>query len=599
MSDDNSTLVVARSAELLTRLFSSRIAQGYVPLAIASLLLGAAVGAGRCWYAERKEYIDDGTIGPRDAFYMTMEPPSKPQRFAALTHAVRTISFDEHGGMADTHQLAIDLISVPLPTTGFEPSKLKTSPDYIFDHEVYSARSESALRWLGAFQAQLPREHKFLVDLSSANPYNVAGPVRVLFLSVDGHVMSWSKSGASVAASDDLAKQGYDPRGKYIFSALRQDLRRSTQAEKGRCFEGRDGGKPVYEGAGFYVDQEGGGLLELCCIGLMASEGSRDPTLLAAAVCIEYAKGILPTHHKKPPFDSCLVEKTTVPGGQRADWKAEKCTFFPSSASDLQESVPLPLKDGAIGRSSAAPSASPLNALNPMNPVGVDGVTSMQFGTRTGERGREGIAVMVRRTGQGELWVLMTASEGHFPTEQVVVGLVALLAVLLAAIAKRRTVMRQASTSLVRNLQVGVVRVDAQMNILEANDRAEELVGYDLPTIGAGEQPKELSRYFDNEGWEAPERSQDGSVRELERITLKDVIARRARGESSRYFLRKKFPKVGLPERAWLELYGSPVLSADTHASEGIFAVIDIPSEQRQKQLEDSIIYRKKWRGEH
>jgi hypothetical protein len=146
----------------------------------------------------------------------------------------------------------------------------------------------------------------------------------------------------------------------------------------------------------------------------------------------------------------------------------------------------------------------------------------------------------------------------------------------------------EARRALLRGLQVGFVRMDPQMRIIEGNDRAEELLGAKLPPV---------ARTMADDGRRRPERGTDGratpprhwcEVIDGKRILLassptppfQKVAAAEAATEVGRGGRVRLFaPSLHLgPNNAprWLEFKFTPILSATRGSiADGSFATFD------------------------
>ncbi|MEQ9072945.1 MAG: PAS domain-containing protein [Sandaracinaceae bacterium] len=200
-------------------------------------------------------------------------------------------------------------------------------------------------------------------------------------------------------------------------------------------------------------------------------------------------------------------------------------------------------------------------------------------------------AVPLRRDGSTLYFLLVKPRRAHRSLWLYLTVFLAVLtsfAIAWALMSRRRDREAENEDAVLRNLQVGAIRTNAESRIVMANDRAEELLGIRLPGV---HEPAEVPgpKFWDQFHDEAFE-TKKGS-RDLEHVTRREIEARRRRGEGSRYFMRKKDRARGLPEKAdWLELHGTPELFVeDDDASRGTFGILTVPSDQRLAEL------REKW----
>jgi hypothetical protein len=144
--------------------------------------------------------------------------------------------------------------------------------------------------------------------------------------------------------------------------------------------------------------------------------------------------------------------------------------------------------------------------------------------------------------------------------------------------------------TLLRKLQVAVIRTNSKDELLEANDRAEELLGEALPVLGSeNKKGIKLGRLFDMKRVrllrflppKAPETMGDT---ETDDVTMAKVNQGRSAGIWSRYYLPKRAPHRGQPGTDWLGVVGSPLLG-DDEAKGSSFAILVVPSKGRRRSL--------------
>lgn len=194
-------------------------------------------------------------------------------------------------------------------------------------------------------------------------------------------------------------------------------------------------------------------------------------------------------------------------------------------------------------------------------------------------------AVPLRRDGRTLYFLLVRPAER--PRNlwlYILVGLALWTAVatVWALLSRRHARETENEDAVLRNLQVGTIRSSQDNRIIMANDRAEELIGLPLPGIGDADESEgvDIRSLFEFQVFEA-----QLGTRELRVRTLDEVQETRREGEESRYFVRKKYPSLGLPRGAWLEVHGSPELHVDERAGTD-FGIVTVPSERRQAQLD-------------
>lgn len=178
---------------------------------------------------------------------------------------------------------------------------------------------------------------------------------------------------------------------------------------------------------------------------------------------------------------------------------------------------------------------------------------------------------------------------------EMLVAVAVALGVAVYTVAVRRREFRiEDEYTILRKLQVGVLKADAEDNIIEGNDRAEELLGVKLRPLGMGRSRSAIpgiaySALFEPGSahlvkFQGPDAASLG-----EPLVVPGpfgAIARaRSRGMWSIYYLRKRNPKRGLPESEWLRFDGSPLLDRDTKKGE-TFAIVTLPSASRREKLE-------------
>jgi hypothetical protein len=177
---------------------------------------------------------------------------------------------------------------------------------------------------------------------------------------------------------------------------------------------------------------------------------------------------------------------------------------------------------------------------------------------------------------------------------------VALVTTVYAVAMRRREFNLEDEYTILRKLQVGIIRANAHNEILEANDCAEELLGVELPPLGA-RQKRGLLGDHDVVGRGVPFSSffDSGKVRlmtfngpdeggmkapRFEDCSIAEVDEGRSAGAWSRYYLKKR-DRRGAPDSRWLGLVGSPLLGASSQSGES-FAIVVVPSTGRREELE-------------
>jgi PAS domain-containing protein len=156
--------------------------------------------------------------------------------------------------------------------------------------------------------------------------------------------------------------------------------------------------------------------------------------------------------------------------------------------------------------------------------------------------------------------------------------------------------------TLLRDLQVGVLDVSDGHVIVGANDRAEELLGVRLPTLGARWDVADSRKFFEFVDdillFRNPDRNADhpAAWRPFLRLSKDQIRRDRALGLSYEYYARLKKPirarRGRIDEkpdvRAWLRVRGSPILTS-TYRIHGegdrTFAVIHTVSEMTEVVL--------------
>jgi PAS domain-containing protein len=111
---------------------------------------------------------------------------------------------------------------------------------------------------------------------------------------------------------------------------------------------------------------------------------------------------------------------------------------------------------------------------------------------------------------------------------------------------------------LLRNLQVGVVQVDTDDFVLEANDRAEELFGRKLPKYGTAAPRVNFRDLIDLRIVREPGGALDAGPRFAE-ISLSEIDRLRRNGEASDYYGRLSRGK----DRRWVSVAATPMMLAD------------------------------------
>ncbi|HEY3744034.1 MAG TPA: hypothetical protein VGL53_29520 [Bryobacteraceae bacterium] len=153
--------------------------------------------------------------------------------------------------------------------------------------------------------------------------------------------------------------------------------------------------------------------------------------------------------------------------------------------------------------------------------------------------------------------------------------------------------------ALFRNLQVGVVLVDATDSILESNDRAEELFAKKLPKPGAPGLRLRFQHLIRDRLVANESPSADSAP--FTRITTEDVDKARRSGEASAYYgllsyKRKRADQAdptAQEDLDWLRVSATPIMASRKSAGggplqlcmEGIFATVDAVPYETIKQL--------------
>lgn len=176
---------------------------------------------------------------------------------------------------------------------------------------------------------------------------------------------------------------------------------------------------------------------------------------------------------------------------------------------------------------------------------------------------REAILVTYKKPGV-PLWTRVTVVSGAL-----------FLAATIASLfygwrASRRSSELRAKVWLMSNLQVGVLSLDEQDRVIEANDRAMEILRCDLPKAGVG-LPSDQEpgiRFGDlihdlvlmpdgnRTHWDDDELTEENTVVRLYRVSVAEL---RARGVASVYFARVK----GVDGVQWIRASGTPILGRD------------------------------------
>jgi PAS domain-containing protein len=151
--------------------------------------------------------------------------------------------------------------------------------------------------------------------------------------------------------------------------------------------------------------------------------------------------------------------------------------------------------------------------------------------------------------------------------------------------------------ALLRGLQVGLVRLDNHGMILEGNDRAEEILGVELPMtdpvagsawlwmrLAGGRLPspeapvrRRLQEFIEED--QVIERSEDPPGAEL--TTFQRVLERLGRGRRSLTYVRKK------SQPQWLRVLSTPILgAARSSIASGMFATFDVVNPMESAAVE-------------
>ncbi len=126
----------------------------------------------------------------------------------------------------------------------------------------------------------------------------------------------------------------------------------------------------------------------------------------------------------------------------------------------------------------------------------------------------------------------------------------------LASRRTRRDGMEDRVQSVLRCLQVGVMKEDANDRIIDANDRAEEVLGVPLPKLGADVEPEHAWRFST---LIEPVIVEHLENEELRAACYEDVIPKkRGAGSPSAYYARLR-----RGEGDWIRVIGSPLFLLD------------------------------------
>src|SRR5262249_18819093 len=121
-----------------------------------------------------------------------------------------------------------------------------------------------------------------------------------------------------------------------------------------------------------------------------------------------------------------------------------------------------------------------------------------------------------------------------------------------------------------RSLPVGIIEVARDDSVLLANDRAEEILGVELPKIKREKQNLNFGRdLIDDIIIPAAARSSTDDLGEHtssdelgERTPYSEISNIRARDQSSRYFAKVRIPRG----HRWIQVTATPVLDPSTGA---------------------------------
>lgn len=175
--------------------------------------------------------------------------------------------------------------------------------------------------------------------------------------------------------------------------------------------------------------------------------------------------------------------------------------------------------------------------------------------------------------------------------------------------------------SVLRDLQGGVIRTDAKHRIVEANDRAEELFGCPLPSLGLPEGRADSRVSLQTlvtpvYGMYRPPKGGlamlEGQPEAFRRFDFRKAEGQRRAGFSTRYFVRLRddharrspeLPSVGTGQAStnhpiWLTIWGSPWLS-DGSEMPGTFGLVlrterpiaALLEKRREKDVQDSALH--------
>lgn len=217
------------------------------------------------------------------------------------------------------------------------------------------------------------------------------------------------------------------------------------------------------------------------------------------------------------------------------------------------------------------------------------------------DRGSFLALVPLRRNGSELEFVVLRPRQQDDRRSLYLTALLGFLAIACAGWAvfvSRRDRFEENEAAVLQNLQVGVVRSDEEdgMTIVAANDRAEELIGYPLPPLTGGTERRGFTHFFELDAFQAPtDPTQPPDA--YPTTTIDEIQRQRERGETSRYYVRKRAPEIGKPKVAWLSVWGSPELSQPEGTKTRVrptFAILNVPSPASLSRLDRQWKQRKK-----
>ena len=119
-----------------------------------------------------------------------------------------------------------------------------------------------------------------------------------------------------------------------------------------------------------------------------------------------------------------------------------------------------------------------------------------------------------------------------------------------------RSVLLREKLTLFRNLQVGIVTVDNNDWVIEANDRAEELFGRKLPKLGVTALPGDFQELIATRLRENEVEDEGNGNRRFRKLGAEDIRSERVQGVSSGYYALL----TNTLHPRWIRVLATPVM---------------------------------------